>query len=176
MPPQPAWQIIPTSKLTADNAGDLELTSHRRVVASAAAALTAPSSSPSSVSPLPDSSPPPQTDTEDASSQGQVPLKRPQAIGSSSLNSVIVISPTTSDNAPNSDPRSKKAKTSVASSDQDLSHLLLDVSIISIDNIDNPHNEWLNKSHPTADIKQFFSLAPRLPGQPKRRMRCNLCV
>ena len=146
MPTWPAHKIIPTSKLTADNAGNLDLNSHRRAVASATAALTAPSSS----LPLPDSSPPPQTDMDDASSQTQTSLKRATQLteSSSSLNSVIIVLPTMSDNAPNSEPKSKKMKISVASSDQESFCVLSDVSIIEIDDIDTPHDEWLNKSHP----------------------------
>lgn len=58
-------KIIPSSKFTADNAGDLELPSHCRAVASASAALTAPSTCPSSPYPLPESSLPPQGDCTD---------------------------------------------------------------------------------------------------------------
>ena len=182
MPTRPAHRIIPTSKLMADNAGDLELTFHRRAVASATAALTAisaPSSRLLPVSALPNSSLP-QTDTENASTPSWASLKRhPQATeSSSSLNSVIIVSPTTPNNAPESGPKPKKMKTSaaLASSDQELSSTLLNVSIIDIDDIDDLHGERLNKSYPTADIKEFFSLAPQLPGQPKNCMKCNLCA
>jgi hypothetical protein len=171
MSTRPARRIIPTSKLTADNAGDLELSSHRRAVASASAALTVRSPSPF----LPESSSPPPTDTDDNLSQARSSSKRPsQAIRSSlSLDSVIVVSPTTSDDggdhALSSEPKTKKAKKSAISGDDS------QVSIIDIDDIDNPNTELLNKSSPTADIKEFFSLAPRQPGQPKRRMKCNIC-
>ena len=50
------------------------------------------------------------------------------------------------------------------------------MSIIDIDDIDDPQDERLNRSDPTADIKFFFSPVPRLQGQSKRRMKCNLCV
>ena len=36
--------------------------------------------------------------------------------------------------------------------------------------------ESLNKSYPTGDIKAFFTPLPRVPGQPKPRMSCNLCL
>ena len=70
MPTRPARKIFPSAKLAADNAGELELSTHRRAVASAAAASTAPP--PLSLSPLPESLPPPQTDTEDAADPPQI--------------------------------------------------------------------------------------------------------
>jgi hypothetical protein len=175
MSTRPVRRIIPTSKLTADNAGDVELTSHRRAIASASAALTAacPPSSPSS----PESSPPP-TDIEEASSRSQTrssPKRPAQVVGRTlSRGSVIVVSPTTSDNESEPTPKSKKQKTTPAS--REASSVLPGSSIIDIDDIDDPHDERLNKSDPTADLKHFFSLAPRTPGQPKRRMKCNLCA
>ena len=192
MPPRPARKIIPTAKLAADNAGELELTTHRRAVASASAAALAvplpnsssplPASSPplpASSPPLPASSPPPHTDTDDASDLVPVrgSLKRPSQVlqNSLSLDSVIVLSPTTSDNAPEAVPTAKKTKTSPPS-EQAPSHVLADSSIIEIDDIDDPRDERLNKNDPTADIKYFFSLVPRIPGQNKRRMKCNVCA
>ena len=185
MPPRPARKIIPTAKLAADNAGELELTTHRRAVASASAAALAvplPNSSsplPASSPPLPASSPPPHTDTDDASDLVPVrgSLKRPSQVlqNSLSLDSVIVLSPTTSDNAPEAVPTAKKTKTSPPS-EQAPSHVLADSSIIEIDDIDDPRDERLNKNDPTADIKYFFSLVPRIPGQNKRRMKCNVCA
>ena len=192
MPPCPARKIIPTAKLAADNAGELELTTHRRAVASASAAALAvplpnsssplPASSPplpASSPPLPASSPPPHTDTDDASDLVPVRglLKQPSQVlqNSLSLDSVIVLSPTTSDNAPEAVPTAKKTKTSPPS-EQAPSHVLADSSIIEIDDIDDPRDERLNKNDPTADIKYFFSLVPRIPGQNKRRMKCNVCA
>ena len=114
----PARKIIPMAKLVADNAGELELTTHRRAVASAAAAAsTAPP--PNFSSPLPASSPPLLTDTEDTADQLQVrgSLKQTSHTLSStlSLDSVIILSPTTSDNTPDAAPSSKKPKTLPAS-------------------------------------------------------------
>ena len=180
MPARPARKIFPTAKLTAENAGDLELTAHRRAVASASAALTAPP--PKSSSPLPESSPPPPTDTDDATTDSlqvqslQTSTKRrSEAMSSSlSLDSIIVISPTTSDGGPISTPPTKKAKISASSGQE--SSLVADSSIIDIDDIDDPCEERLNKSFPTADIKHFFLLVPHVPGQTKRQMKCNLCV
>ena len=192
MPTCPARKIFPSAKLAADNAGELELTTHCRAVASAsAAALTAPlpnSSSPlpaslpplpASLPPLPASSPPPHTDTDDAADLVQVrgSLKQPSQVlqSSLSLDSVIVLSPTTSDNAPEAAPTAKKTKT-LPPSEQAPLLVLTDSSIIDIDDIDDPRDEWLNKNDPTADIKYFFSPVPRIPGQNKRRMKCNVCA
>jgi hypothetical protein len=123
---RPLRKIIPSSKLTADNVGELELTSHRRAIASTA--LIAPASELAST-PLPESSPPPPTDTEDASSitadssQAQRALKRPSQSSLSldrstfSFDSVIVISPTTTDDAPDTAPKAKKAKPTLAPGD-----------------------------------------------------------
>ena len=166
------------AKLAADNAGELELTTHRRAVASAAAAAsTAPP--PNFSSPLPASSPPLLTDTEDTADQLQVrgSLKQTSHTLSStlSLDSVIILSPTTSDNTPDAAPSSKKPKTLPASEQEPL-HVIAGSSIIDIDDIDDPHHERLNKSDPTADIKFFFSLVPCIPGQAKRHMKCNICA
>jgi hypothetical protein len=183
---RPLRKIIPTAKLTADNAGDLELPSHRRAIAIASATVLSTTAPPSS-SPLPESSPPPQSDTDNASSPATEPssparllAKRPsQALTSTpSLDSIIIISPTTSDDGhafPDPIPKAKKTKLSAASGDEDTA-VLPAASIILIDDIEDPHKERLNKSDPTADIKQFFTLAPRSPGQSKRRMKCILCA
>ena len=199
MPPRPAQKIIPTAKLAADNTGELELTSHCRAVASASAAALAvplpnflsplPVSSPSlPVSlpslpafspPLPASSPPPHTDTDNAADLVPVrgSLKQPSQVfqSSLSLDSVIILLPTTSDNAPEAVPTAKKMKTSPLS-EQAPSHVLVDSSIIKIDDIDDPHNKWLNKNDPTADIKYFFSPVPHIPGLNKQHMKCNICT
>jgi hypothetical protein len=49
-------------------------------------------------------------------------------------------------------------------------------SIIDIDDIDDPQEERLNKSNATADIQEFFTGVPRLPGQIKGRMKCDPCA
>ena len=160
-------------KLTANNAGDLELSTHRRAVTTASAALAGPlpsSSSEPSPSPLralPESSPPPQTNTDDALSvatdsfqMGRSSKQPSQAIASSpSVDSIIIVSPTTSDDLSCAH-KVKKKKTSAASGDQELSRGLSSVSIIDIDDIDNPLDKRLNKSNPTADNKEFFFAGP----------------
>jgi hypothetical protein len=47
-------------------------------------------------------------------------------------------------------------------------------SMIEID--EDPRDERLNRSDPTADIKAFFTLAPHEAGQSKRHMKCNPCA
>ena len=217
-----ARKIIPSSKLTADNAGDLELPSHRKAVASASAALTpsAPSPNPSSASlplPLPqadadNSSPvpigaprarplakrpsqvmstslltcvltltPPQADVDNGSPvavdvRQARPLAKRSSQAMSSMESIIDISPPTSDDARDLVPQAKKAKTSMASDQQeDLTVLPPAAEIIEIDDVEDPREEVFNKKEATADVKHFFSPAPRLPGQVKKRMQCNVC-
>jgi hypothetical protein len=70
-------------------------------------------------------------------------------------------------------PKTKKAKKSQAQPAG--TALQSKVSIIDIDDIDDTKPERLNKSKPTADIKEFFVAMPRLPGQDKVRMLCTLC-
>ena len=142
---QPPCKIIPPARY-ADYVGELELTTHHRVTTSMSAALT-PTMSTSS--PLPGSSPPPPTDTEDTSwssstaadpSQAQRPLKRPahSLQSSASLDSIIIVSPTTSDDVHDtSAPQIKKPKTSLRA----LTSSNLQMSIIDINNIDDPQDE-----------------------------------
>ena len=174
----PSCKIIPPARYAVDN--KLEPTPHPRTVVSASVALTAPDLV---SSPLPASSPPPQTDMEDDSSfadhsQAWGSPKWPSSAlqESSSLDSIIILSLTTSDGAPhtsdiNPAPKAKKSKTLLTSGD-----LEGPMSIIDINDIDDPQDEQLNRSNPTANIKFFFSPAPRLQGQSKRCMKCNLCV
>ena len=51
-----------------------------------------------------------------------------------------------------------------------------DVSIILIDDVDDPQDEHLNKTDPTADIREFFIAVPPGPGETKTCMKCNLCT
>ena len=176
---QPAHKIVPPSRFN-DNACEPELSSCHRDMASMFASSTTPNAA---SSPLPESSPPPPTDTENTSSiaadpaQAQSSMKRPSQTTQSSLSldSIIIVSPTTSDGpdgSPNTTPQAKKSKTSLTPVSQEDTL----TSIIDIDDIEDPQDERLNKSNPTADIKYFFTAVPRVPGQPKGRMRCNLCM
>jgi hypothetical protein len=181
MASRPARRIIPTAKLTADNAGELELTSHRRAVASATETLNPPQIPAQASSPLPASSPPPSTESEDALSTADLSQARSSskrtsdnAITSSpSLDSVISVSSSDS-NAPDPVRKPKKVKrtTTMPSGDPEGPP---DGSVIDVDDIDDPEDERLNRSDPTADIKHFFTAIPRIPGQSKGRMRCELC-
>jgi hypothetical protein len=193
---RPARKIFPTAKLTADNAGELELTSHRRAIASvtatsaAASSISLPpkdSSESSSLLPcpsLPPSSPPP-TDTDDATDSLQVQRlkKRPsQAISSSlSTDSIIILSLMPSDHAPNSSPEvtdtARTAKRAKVLPSQKPSPVLADSSIIDINDIDDPRDEQLNKSDATADIRFFFApVTPEAGQKTVTHMRCKTCT
>ena len=185
---RPARKKFPAAKLNADNAGELELTSHRKAIASAAAALTVtmpPKDSPLPRYPsLPLSSSPPPTDTDDISLGAdtdslQVPQgprcleKRPlRATSSISSDGVIDLSSYTSDAADNA-PAAKRAKTSPALP----SHAVLtESSILEIDDVDDPRDERLNKSEPIADLMFFFELIPARPGQVRDHAKCKTCT
>ncbi|KAF8257417.1 hypothetical protein EI94DRAFT_1817918 [Lactarius quietus] len=116
---RPACKIVPPSRFT-DNVGEVKLTSlHRPTVPTSMSVAPSITSSP-----LPASSPPPQTDTEDTSlvaadpSQAWSSTKHPPqtSLSLDSLDSVIIISPTTSDgpdDSPDTAPQVKKSKTSL---------------------------------------------------------------
>ena len=181
MSSRPVRKIFPTAKLTAENAGELELTSHRRAIAAAVAAPRpqSPSSSPCSAPPEP-MEPTPAT-AVDPTSPELVPAcalttnKRPRArplVQATSLSSIQTVPDayTDSDDAP----KLKKAK---AMPPQVGSVLEAEVSIIETDDHDDDQQvEQLNKMSPTADVKAFFTEVPRVPGQNKGRMKCNLCA
>jgi hypothetical protein len=86
-----------------------------------------------------------------------------------SFDSVIVVSPTTSDDAPDTAPKAKKAKPALAPGDS-LG------SIIDIDNVEDPRGELLNKTTATADIDFFFNVIPPKKDQEKMYMECDSCV
>ena len=175
---RPTRKIVPPSRFN-DNACVPEVSLHRRDTASMSTLSAAPKVT---SSPLPESSPPPQMDMEDTWSiptdppQARSSLKRPSQTQSLlSVDSVIIVSPTTSDGpdgTPDTAPQAKKSKTSLTpvSREETLT------SIIDIDDIEDPRDERLNKSDPTADIKAFFTAVPHVSGQPKGRMKCNLCA
>ena len=90
---------------------------------------------------------------------------------------VLCDQPTTDDDTDLTDvldnaPEPKKAKTT---SDQPATGLQADISIISIDDVEELQNERLNKNDPTADIKEFFTALPAVPGHGKGRVLCKLC-
>jgi hypothetical protein len=93
---------------------------HCRVTPAMSVALTATEST---SSPLPKSSSPPLTDTEDTlsaadPSQAQSSLKRPahSIRSSATLDSIVIILPTTSDDIPDPVPQTKKPKMTLTSS------------------------------------------------------------
>ncbi|KAF8264313.1 hypothetical protein EI94DRAFT_1806013 [Lactarius quietus] len=49
-----------------------------------------------------------------------------------------------------------------------------DASVIIIEDGDNQKDKPLNKINPSVDVKAFFTEVPRLPGQNKGHMQCNL--
>ena len=169
MSPRPICKIQPTAKLTSDNAGDLVLTLHHRAVVSAG--LAVPSTPSSSVSErLPSRAP---TDTDVASLPGPPPrtsTKRPQAHISSNM--LVVDNGTSIAKVQDDTPKSKKPK---ATPGQPAAQLQHEMSIIEIDDLDDPLTEQLNKTSPTADIKMFLTPVPQVPGQNKACMQCKLC-
>jgi hypothetical protein len=181
MSSRPARKIVPTAKLTAENAGDLELTSHRSAIA---ATLAAPQPQRTPFVPSSPVSEPLQptlaTDTSPASSPDQVPVrtststKRPRPRPLLPANSIQTIPDDNIDSDGADDaPKVKKAK---ATPHQVGSMLQTEASIIEINDGDDQQNERLNKIDPSADIKAFFTAVPHVPGQNKGRMKCNLCA
>jgi hypothetical protein len=110
MSSRPVCKIIPSAKLTADNAGDVELSAHRRAITATSAALQ-PQSIPSSLSdPLEPTS---AVATGTASDQDHqvtpslAPTKRPRArpiLPTTSLETLV------DDTEPDDTPKVKKAK------------------------------------------------------------------
>ena len=67
-------------------------------------------------------------------------------------------------------------KKSVEPANEGITGLHANVSIISIDDVDDPRDECLNKTGHPADIREFFIAVPPGPGETKTRMKCNLCA
>ncbi|KAI9448728.1 hypothetical protein BJY52DRAFT_1193228 [Lactarius psammicola] len=175
----PTRRIQPTAKLTAENVGDLELTTHRRVIASGLA------------SPQPQDTPVSLTPSSTISDLVCEPLELTSALATgnnldSSINHVDAQTP--SNKWPRPHPLSRK--TTITNDDPDLTDVPdnapkakktkvivhADISIISINDGGDLESEPLNKTHPTTDIKAFFTSVPLLPGQKKEYMKCNLCT
>jgi hypothetical protein len=158
MSSRPIRKIIPSAKLTAENVGDVELTSHRRAIAASTLDASERESTPGSE---------PAMDTVSSDlvpAHTSIPLKRPRARPLSQATSIQTIADEDMDSVP-----SKKAKTSAVSAPQ------AEASVILIDDGDDPKNDRLNKVSATADIKFFFTEVPCEPGQHKARMKCKLC-
>ena len=192
MSSRPYRTIYPSAKLTAENAGQLELSTHRRAVASASA-LAAPtrgettvatSGPPGSTPPI-TSSPLPLPDLQPQVDKTLAPRYRPsdsapQSSGkrlANNTSSARASTPAASvDDINDGMPTTKKAKTVRPSDTLDSLGMHSDVQVMDIDDVSDLRKESLNKSDPTADIKFFFTLVPSPPGQAKVRVRCNLCA
>ena len=168
MSTRPFRTIKPTAKLAEDNAGDLELTSHRRAHA-AASANSAPPPAPASSSPRA-----PSTDFDVESSPDPPPTrtstKRPHAWPIFHNSHSLSANNDDASDSPDEAPIAKKSKPVATTG------LQSDVSIIEIDDVEGIQDEQLNKTDATADIKEFFTPVPCLPGDDKERVKCDLCV
>jgi hypothetical protein len=143
-----------------ENADETVLTSHRSTVTSGLVQVPSPSpvsdpSGPSVPMDFSASSPVPPSSTQPSA-------KRPRALPLPSDDT------DTAANVPEETPQAKKSKKNPVP-------LQNDASIIEIDDVDDLKSERLNKSDPTADIKEFFIALPPPPGQEKGRMQCKLC-
>ena len=218
MASHPICKKVPTTKLSADNASELELSSHRTVIAELTAAPSATPAAPSASSALVPAARPATADVAPAAPSShlvpssQAPSGRPQNsfIPNSDTESTPLtptdaaapsrcLAPPTRvpkrprnpfilrsdsetdpevvpDDHPAPNPKAKKVKKSVESTNEGITGLHADVSIISIDDVDDPRDERLNKTDPTADIREFFIAVPPGPGETKTRMKCNLCA
>ena len=183
MSTRPAHKSIPTAKLTADNAGDVELTAHHRAIAAAAASAPQPQSAPPTSSLLSDSlEPTPEptsataTDSALASNQVNAPTststKRPRPCPLLPTTSLKTLA---NDTDLDKTPKPKKTKKTKATPRQAGSGLQTEVSIIEIDDGDSPH-ELLNKVKRSADIEALFIEIPSEPGQDKTFVKCDLCA
>lgn len=160
MSTRPARQICLPSKYTENGDDSVVLTSHRKATTFNLVRVS-PISEPSpSIGPTDadvSSSPSPQTQTL---------AKRPHtSLGSHSDD---VASTTDAADATPSTKRLKSIPTQAVA-------LQNNILIISIDDVDNLQNERLNKTDPTADIKEFFIPLPLIPGQDKARVLCKPC-
>ena len=179
----PTHTIYPSAKLTAENAGQLELSTHCRAVASAST-LAAPTrgettvamSGPPGSTPSITSLPSPLPDLQPRVDKTLAPRCRPSDLAPQSsgkhlannTSSARVSTPTMSvDDIDDGMPTTKKAKTVWPSDTLDSLGMHSDVQVMDIDNVSDPRKESLNKSDPTADIKFFFTLVPSPPGQAK---------
>lgn len=176
---RPLRKIQPTAKLTGENAGDLVLTSHCRAVASATARLAAPppqQHAHSSLASELSGSTAPKDFVAESLSPDPVPTRTSTKRPLAQHDPLIIDNDTDTTDVPEDAQKQKKPKKTPGQVGQHATGLQTDISIIEIDDVDDPRNEWLNKTHPSADIKQFFVAVPRVPGQAKGRMQCKLCA
>ena len=172
MSSHPIRKIWPSAKLTSDNAGEILLTSHHRAIVSAAglAALSAPSSL---VSECPGSTMP--TDFDMASSPDPshcTSIKRAYALANIP---VVNNSADTTDVEVDTDSHKFKKSKATSTPGQSAARPQYNLSIINIDDTNDPQSKQLNKTDTMVDIKEFFTPMPRVPGQDKVCMLCKLC-
>ncbi len=161
-----------------NNVAELEVTSHRHAVASAALVVqcgpTPPSSTllPDKLSqpdpgnmPLPSQAP---SDSADGTSHKRQCLTSETTTLSLSLDN-------DDSNSYENTIVSKKARMNPPLCPNNIS-LHSDVQIVDINNVDDPHDEPLNKLDPTADIKAFFTSLPHVSGHSKQHVSCNMCA
>jgi hypothetical protein len=155
----------------AANAAKLALSTRRRPMADTSTApnpeLTTAVSTPSRIS-SPSSPLPPDSDSHKTlPPTGLDPARKCPAQAS--------LPPASTDNVNDDMPMAKKAKTVRPLDAVDDLGMHADVQVMDIDDASDPHDEALNKTDATADIKAFFTPVPSAPGQTKVRMSCNLC-
>ena len=171
MSSRPIRKIQPTAKLTSKNAGDLILTSHcRAIVASHATALPPLSL----VSECPGSSTPDSASSLSPDPSPRTLAKRAPAPALVSGESSEIDNDTNTTDVQENSHKAKKLKTTLAPG-QSAMRPQNDLLIIEINDTDDLRTEQLNKTDASADIKEFFSPVPHVPGQEKVRMLCKLC-
>jgi predicted membrane-bound mannosyltransferase len=181
---RPAHVIQPLAKLTAENAASLELSTHRRAVASASAmgqplasqggSILPATSTPTSRSEvsllLPSSSESPTPSVDKAPALSQSTGKRPVSDTGHGRAS------TPMDDIGDGAPISKRPRTLKPSDTLDEFGMHTDVQVIDIDDASDPREESLNKSNWTADISFFFTPVDTPKGQAVKEVTCDLCT
>jgi len=178
---RPTCTIHPSSKLHADNIGQIEISAHRSAVTSVVARHGLASFS-TQVPNVPNEPNVPTSDDapatpDSATALHKCPLGSHQSTLSTQSLSTVVSSDPSLDNytdSPDDNVNHKKTKKSHDSSSDNVD-IHSNVKIMDIDDIEDPQ-ESLNKSNPMADLKNFFSNMPRLLDQTKQCVRCNLCA
>jgi hypothetical protein len=159
MSTQPAHQTRLPAKYT-ENSDDIGLTttSHHKTGTSGLAVPQAPPSLVSTLIPM---------DCDVATSSDQ-----PTQPSSPKQPSIVIDDDGDTTDTPEDTLKTKKLK---KNSGQQVTGLQAKCSIISIDDVNDIKLEMLNKSDPTANIKEFFIPVPHVPGQEKGCMTCKLC-
>ena len=170
MSSQPIHKIQPTAKLTSENAGELILALHCRAIVSDSVAAAPPPLSP--VSEHLGSSPP--TDFV-SSSPDPSPCTSAKRAHGLVLGKSSQIDNDTRTTASQEDSRKSKKPKMTPAPGQLAMRLQHNTSIIEINDTNDPQTEQLKKTDASADIKEFFTPMPRVPGQEKAHMLCKLC-